>query len=93
MMVPLDLLPMALCGLATIVAVAVILVTSDLLRRLVLWAIASFEQMRRTPPAPTERRSRTPVPRAGRAVEDARPRAGASNGVEETVSRSETLPG
>ena len=52
MKLPLDLLPMALCGLATIVAVAVILVVSDLLRRVVLLVIARFERSRvpATPP-------------------------------------------
>jgi len=47
MKVPLDLIPMALCGLATIVSVAVILVASDLLRRLVLFAIARIDPERR----------------------------------------------
>ncbi len=43
---PLDFLPMALCGLATIVAVAIVVVASDLLRRFVLYLIARFEQRR-----------------------------------------------
>ncbi len=43
---PLAFLPMALCGLATIVAVAIIVVASDLLRRFVLHLIARFEHRR-----------------------------------------------
>lgn len=50
---PLDLLPMALCGLATIVAVAIILVVGDLLRRFVLNVIGRVERARARPPPPT----------------------------------------
>jgi hypothetical protein len=82
MKIPLDLLPMALCGLATLVAVAVILVASDLLRRLVLRSIAAVERTRRAAPAAGD----------GHAAGDSQP-PGEDRGVEETVSRSETLTG
>lgn len=75
---PLDFLPMALCGLATIVAVAVVLVASDLLRRLVLLLIARIDS-RRTPPS-------------GRSGGSSGP-GHESRSVQDAVSPSETLPG
>ncbi len=53
---PLDFLPMALCGLATIVAVAIVVVASDLLRRFVLHLIARFEHLRASRTARTTAR-------------------------------------
>jgi hypothetical protein len=75
---PLDFLPMALCGLATIVAVAVVLVASDLLRRFVLFLIARLDS-RRSPPSQHGDGSSGPAAEPG--------------SVPDTVSRSETLPG
>ncbi len=40
MRAPPELLPLALCGLATIVGVAIVVVLGDLLRRFVLYLIA-----------------------------------------------------
>ncbi len=63
MRAPLDLLPFALLALATIVGVAIVLVLSDLLRRFVLFLIATLLPSEpTTPPRPS--RAREPV-RAG----------------------------
>ena len=64
MRAPLALVPFALLALATIVGVAIVLVLSDMLRRLVLFAIARLLPSESTSPEPGAPRAGGPA-RAG----------------------------